>query len=43
MFKLHFNKYNEYNVIRMLKRVKLHFLTHIVDFQTFTMFFNTVL
>jgi hypothetical protein len=43
MFKLHFYKYNEYNVIRMLKIVKLHFFSHIVDFQTFTMFFNTIL
>lgn len=43
MFKLHFYKYNEYNVIRMLKRVKLPFLTHMVDVQTFSMFFNTIL
>jgi hypothetical protein len=43
MFKLHFYKYNEYNVIRMLKMVKLHFFSHVVDFHVFTVPYDSIL
>jgi hypothetical protein len=39
MFKLHLYKYTEYSVIRMLKIVKLLWLTGIVDFHVFIMLF----